>query len=446
MSVLEELAGRGVRGPGKARADTRILAALHVLDTMGCVAAGVSHPLAAQLSALVSHTGDRGDLRSPALTGTHSLRATVLVESVLAHADEYDALHPGSAVVPSAVVVPAALAVADLEGRPGSAVIDSVVAGYEVAVEAGLRFGGPQLYARSWWPTAVFGALGAAAATAHLLDLDREATTVSLGLAAAGLGGLLSQDELAAGHYLLAGRAAANGVEAAYLARAGARASPTLLDGPGAAALGVAAAPGSAAARPHLDSCVFKAYPCALPLHAALRALDSLAESRVPVGSAQRVEVLLPSSLSRFVSADRAPSGPTEAAASAAFAVGAWLRGAAGDVAFFRGELPPDTPEVVLGRAPDLDAGLPDHWGARVVVHLPDGQRIVREETGAARETALPALTDMVTAKFRRRVGTAGDGPGDGLSRELWITRCLALDAVDDIRDLRLALSSLAGP
>ncbi|MGW2514829.1 MmgE/PrpD family protein [Streptomyces scopuliridis] len=442
MSVIEELAEQGGHSLSKADGDTRLLTALHVLDTMGCVAAGGSHPLAAQLSALVSGTGEGGGLRSPVLAGTHSLRTTVLVESVLAHADEYDALHPASAVVPSAVVVPAALAVADHEGRPGSAVVDAVLVGYEVAVEAGLRFGGPRLYERSWWPTAVFGALGAASATAHLLGLDREATATSLGLAAAGLGGLLSQDELAAGHYLLAGQAAANGVEAAYLARAGARASRTLLDGPAAAALGVAPTPGPAGARPHLGGCVFKAYPCALPLHAVLRALDSLAGSQVPVGSAHRVEVLLPTALSRFVSADRAPSGPTEAAASAAFAVGAWLHGAAGDVAFFRGELPPDTPEVVLGRAPDLDAGLPDHWGARVVVHLPDGQQVVREEAGAARETALPTLTDMVTAKFRRRTGT----PGDGLPRERWIKRCLALDAVGDIRDLRLALSSLARP
>ncbi|MEV7865621.1 MmgE/PrpD family protein [Streptomyces sp. NPDC088124] len=442
MSVIEELAEQGVHRPTMADGDTRLLTALHVLDTMGCVVVGASHPLADQLSALMSSTGAGGGLRSPVLTGTHCLRTTVLVESVLAHADEYDALHPASAVVPSAVVIPAALAVADHEGRPGSAVVDAVLIGYEVAVEAGLRFGGPRLYERSWWPTAVFGALGAAAATAHLLGLDRAATVASLSLAAAGLGGLLSQDELGAGHYLLAGHAAANGVEAAYLARAGARASRTLLDGPAAAALGTAPATRAPRARPHLDACVFKAYPCALPLHAALRALDALAERQVPVGSAHRVEVLLPDALSRFVTADRAPSGPTEAAASAAYAVGAWLRGAAGDVAFFRGELPPDTPDVVLGPAPDLDAGLPDHWGARVVVHLPDGQRVVGEDAGAARGTALPALTEMVTAKFRRRTETAGDG----LRPERWIAQCLALDAVGDIRGLRLALSSLTGP
>ncbi|AEM82925.1 hypothetical protein [Streptomyces violaceusniger] len=70
--------------------------------------------------------------------------------------------------------------------------------------------------------------------------------------------------------------------------------------------------------------------------------------------------------------ADRAPAGPTEAAAGAAFAVAAWLHGAAGDVVFFRGALPEDTPEVVLGHAPALDSVGHDHqrlWPAPPVAH-----------------------------------------------------------------------------
>ncbi|MFE9002208.1 hypothetical protein ACFYOY_08735 [Streptomyces sp. NPDC007875] len=118
----------------------------------------------------------------------------------------------------------------------------------------------------------------AAAAVANLLRLDEEETLVSVGLAAAGLGGLLSADELGAGHYLLAGHAATGGAEAAYLARAGARASRTLLDQPAAAAMGASAAPPSPEGQPHLADCVFTAYPCARPLHAALDALNTLAD------------------------------------------------------------------------------------------------------------------------------------------------------------------------
>ncbi|MFF0224194.1 MmgE/PrpD family protein [Streptomyces sp. NPDC004629] len=441
MSVLEELAERGRRGLRAAGAATRSTAALHVLDTWGCVVAGSSHPLATQLKRLVTQTGDTGELCTPALTGTHALRTTVLMESVLAHVDEYDALHPAAAVVPSAVVVPAALAVADHEGLPGRAVTDAVIVGYEVVVEAGLRFGGPSLYGRAWWPTSVFGALGSAAAVASLLRLDDEETLAALGMAAAGLGGLLSTDELATGHYLLAGRAAADGMEAAYLARAGGRASRTLLDAPGAAALGASAAAPTSVRTPHLDDCVFKAYPCARPLHAALEALDVLAGSGVPVRTARRLTILLPAALLRFVTADRAPAGPTEAAASAAFAVAAWLHGAADDVSFFRGSLPEDTPEVVLGDAPDLDRGLPDHWGARVIVDLADGRRAEQKITGAGRGTARSAPADPVTAKFRGQTGAGRDDP----DWQRWITRCLSLDTVTDVAGLRQALCRLAG-
>ncbi|MGW6752170.1 MmgE/PrpD family protein [Streptomyces sp. NPDC055006] len=440
MTVLEELLERGRRSLHTTELATRAMAALHVLDTLGCVVAGASHPMAAQLASFVRESGDSGELCTPALGGGHTLRSVVLAESVLAHVDEFDALHPAAAMVPSAAVVPAALAVADREGLPGTAVLDAVITGYEIVVEAGLRFGGPKLYGNAWWPTAVFGALGSAAATAHLLRLDDEQTLAALGLAAAGLGGLLSADQLGTGHYLLAGRAAADGVEAAYLARAGGRASSTLLDEPATAALGTSAAPPSPEGNPHLDDCVFKAYPCARPLHAALEALDALAGRGVPLHTAQRVEILLPSSLLRFVTADRTPSGPTEAAASAAFAVAAWLHKATGDVTFFRGPLPQGTPNVALGHAPELDARLPEHWGARVIVDLRDGSQAEQEVVAAGGETHLSTRTKAVTDKFRRQTGADPDAP----DWDRWIAQCLSLDNVTDTGGLRHTLCQLA--
>ncbi|MFC5754228.1 MmgE/PrpD family protein [Actinomadura rugatobispora] len=433
MTVLADLAGRSTRAPLEAGAPIRSLAALHVLDTAGCVIAGASHPLAAGLAALAGVNGG-GGLPVTGLAGRHPLRTAVLVESVLAHVDEYDALHPAAAVVPSAVTVPAALAVADHEDLPGRAVVDAVIAGYEAVVEAGARFGGPRLYERAWWPTALFGALGAAAATASLLSLDRDRTTAALGIASAGLGGLLGSDVLGTGHYLLTGRAAADGVEAAYLARAGADASGTLLDGPAAAALGADLArtrPGGADG-PHLAGCSFKSYPCARPLHAALDALAALMEQGVPVAAARRIDIGLPGPLLRFVTADRNPPGPTEAAASAAFAVAALLAGAAGDVAFYRGTLPPGTPEITLIPAPDLERHLPERWSARVIVRPPGGGP-PREEM---REAAAAPDEEDLRAKFQRQLGPARDER----AADAWIARCLALDEVPSARDLRRSL------
>ncbi|MGI5200599.1 MmgE/PrpD family protein [Spirillospora sp. CA-108201] len=406
MSTLGDLAARAARAPRAAAPDARRLAALHVLDTMGCVVSGATHPVAGPPA---RHFGD-------------SLRERVLRWSAQAHLDEFDALHAGAAVVPAAVVVPAALLVAEHEGLPGAAVVDAVLAGYEAVVEAGLRFGGAALYASGWWPTALFGPIGAAAATAVLLDLDGERTASALAVAAAGLGGLLSSGRFGEAHYLLPGKAAADGVEAAYLARAGATGSPDLLDRPAALALARPPAPASPAGGVHLERCGFKPYPCARPLHAVIDALLAL-DAR----DAARVEVALPSGLMSFVNADREAPGPAEASAGAAFAVAAALSGAPEDVSTFRRARVADgVPAVTLVPDPALDALLPDHWAARVTVETPSG-RVSRRVVDALGSPARPLRRDAVLGKFDTL--TAG-------ALTDWRDECLTLDDLDDVAGL----------
>lgn len=406
MSTLADLAARAARAPRAASGDARRLAALHVLDTIGCVVSGATHPIA---ESAARHYGD-------------SLRDRVLRWSAQAHLDEFDALHAEAAVVPAAVVVPAALLVAEREGRPGAAVIDAVLAGYEAVVEAGLRFGGASLYGAGWWPTALFGPLGAAAATAVLLDLDEEQSVSALALAAAGLGGLLSTGSFGEAHYLLPGRAAADGVEAAYLARAGATGSPALLDGPAALALGRPPGPASPVEGVHLERCGFKPYPCARPLHAVIDALLAL-----DVRNAAQVEVALPAGLMSFVNADREVPGPAEASAGAAFAVAAVLSGVPEDVSTFRrARLPAGVPPTTLTPDPELDALLPGHWAARVTIETPSG-RSSHRVVDALGSPARPLSPEAVLRKF----DTLTNG-----RLTTWRTRCLALDDLDDTAEL----------
>ncbi|MEV0668079.1 MmgE/PrpD family protein [Actinomadura luteofluorescens] len=416
MSTLDDLAARAARAPRAATPDARGLAALHVLDTLGCVVSGATHPIAGP----------------PARYFGDSLRDRVLRWSAQAHLDEFDALHAGAAVVPAAVVVPAALLVAQHEGRPGAAVVDAVLAGYEAVVEAGLRFGGAKLYASGWWPTALFGPIGAAAATAVLLELDEERTASALAVAAAGLGGLLSSGRFGEAHYLLPGRAAADGVEAAYLARAGATGSPALLDRPAALALARPPAPASPAAGVHLERCGFKPYPCARPLHAvidALRALDAR--------NATHVEVALPSGLMSFVNADREVPGPAEASAGAAFAVAAALSGTPEDVSTFRrARIADDVPAVTLVPDPALDTLLPDHWAARVTVETPSG-RASRRVVDALGSPARPLSREAVLSKFDTLTACALTD---------WRDRCLTLDDLADVAALTQDIARATEP
>ncbi|WP_432837753.1 MmgE/PrpD family protein [Dactylosporangium sp. CA-092794] len=446
MTVLDALTERGLRAAAGDR-HARDTAALHLLDTVGCIAGAAGHPTATRLGGLPPAAGPHRTLG-----GHHSLGRAVLVEATLAHLDEFDALHPAAAVAPAAVVVPTALLVAADVDAPGERLLAAVLAGYETVVEAALRFGGAALYASGWWPTAVFGPLGAAAATAVLLDLSPARHREALSLAAAGLGGLLSADRLGDAHYLLTGQAAARGAEAAYLARAGAGGSPALLDAPAAAALGRApaapspagpspagpspAAPSPAApspAGPHLLGTALKAYPCARPLHAALDALRQLAGDGVDLAAAREVRVALPPPLLRFVTADPAPPGPAEAAASAAVAVAALLRGRADDPAAYRDGGPPTGPPVSLAGDETLLTAFPAHWGAEVTVSTVDGAVLRRRVLDAPGDPARPLDATAVRAKFDRQVPRAAR----------LAEACLGIAAAASVRPLRRLLAGV---
>ena len=81
-------------------------------------------------------------------------------------------------------------------------------------------------------PTGLIGAIGGAAAGARLLGLDEDETVSALALAANTAGGLNEWPHGGGGEmFFHAGFAARNAVTALMLARAGARASESALDG-----------------------------------------------------------------------------------------------------------------------------------------------------------------------------------------------------------------------
>jgi 2-methylcitrate dehydratase PrpD len=141
-----------------------------------------------------------------------------------AQEDTHGTFHPGVATIP------AALAVAEAEGADGGTLLAAVIAGYEVgtAVSAALT-------ERSTPPfraTGVYGPLAAAAAAGRVMGLDERRMGHALALAAAFAGG--SSEAFAAGTdewHFQSGMAAAAGVLAAGLARAGAQGSPHAFDG-----------------------------------------------------------------------------------------------------------------------------------------------------------------------------------------------------------------------
>lgn len=134
---------------------------------------------------------------------------------------DWDDAHVAAILHPGIVVWPAALAVAQSVGASGEALLAAAVAGYEVAIRVGMSVQ-PELSLRGFQGTPTCGVFGAAAAAARLLGLDATRTRDALGIASTFACGLaqffVSGSDIKRIH---AGKAAANGVEAALLAAAG---------------------------------------------------------------------------------------------------------------------------------------------------------------------------------------------------------------------------------
>ena len=108
-------------------------------------------------------------------------------------------------------------------GIPGKTLLASVVAGYDVAARVMDAAGTYRLHnARGWHSTGTVGSFGSAAAAARALGLDAAATAHAIGIAGSFTGGLWAFiADGAMTKRLHAGKAAENGVLAAYLARHG---------------------------------------------------------------------------------------------------------------------------------------------------------------------------------------------------------------------------------
>jgi 2-methylcitrate dehydratase PrpD len=169
------------------------------------------------------------DLRLPA-------RFAAFANGISIHADDYDDTQLavakdrvyGLLTHPTAPALPPALALAERDRRSGRDLMTAFQVGVEVeckVAEAIL----PRHYQQGFHSTATCGAIGAAAAAAKLLGLDREATRRALSLGATQAGGLRENFGTMTKPFH-AGRAAESGVVAAELAALGFTASPNGLE------------------------------------------------------------------------------------------------------------------------------------------------------------------------------------------------------------------------
>lgn len=410
-TLIGDLVGRALHiGARPMTPDEADLVQVHVLDALGCcigAGAGRTGRLLADVAADLGETGPARSFGLPAIRV--SPRFAVLVDATLTHAEEFDALHTEAAVGPAGVVVLPALLAAASRGCSGEALLTAVAVGFDTMVEASRCYDGPLLYADAWWPSALFGALGTAAAISELLGDDADTRAAALAIAGAGLGGLLSEVDLLDGHYLLYGRAAQAGFDAAHFAHAGAGGDRAVLDAPAGAALRRdRRGAGDVVGIGHLAGCSLKPYPCTRLLHSAVDALrEILAEGFAPPASIERIEVALPAAALRIVRAEERPTSLAAACVSAPVVLRAVLAGVVDDPSTYAvnghgSELPPA--EVSLTTAADLDDRYPEQWGAHVTAVFQDGRRVSRTVHDPLGHPRRPLERAAVADKFRRQV------------------------------------------
>ena len=192
-------------------ADSAYLAAF--TDWLACACAGAGERAARAVGA----SGD-------------DVIAAVAFAATAGHVLDFDDTFSEGVAHVSAASAPAALVLAAQLGHSLGAALAAYAEGYE-AMAAVAAASHPALYNAGWHPTAVCAPIGAAVAASRLLDMPppQREQAIALGLLrAGGTRGAFGSD----GKAVQVGLAAAAGVQAALLARAGATVDQRAIHGP----------------------------------------------------------------------------------------------------------------------------------------------------------------------------------------------------------------------
>ncbi len=153
------------------------------------------------------------------------------VNGLAAHGEDYDDTFEGTPVHTGVVILPAVLAACEAHGRSGADLLRGAAVGVELMCRMALVAPTAQ-HRAGFHPTAVIGALGAAAAVSAALGANARQMTDALGVAGSMAGGII--EYLAEGTWtkrMHPGWAAQAGLRAASLGRAGFSGPRTVLDG-----------------------------------------------------------------------------------------------------------------------------------------------------------------------------------------------------------------------
>jgi 2-methylcitrate dehydratase PrpD len=195
-------------------------------DCVGVMIAGSAEE-SVEIVSTITAQGSPGD-SAPVIPSGRVLKTAdaALQNGVAAHVLDYDDV--AMAAHPSAVLVPAILAEGHASNISGSDALCAYVAGYETWAQLDALLPS-QLHVRGFHPTAILGAVGAAAACARIRRLGVAQSGHAIGIATSLAAGLVANFGTMT-KSLHCGRAAQSGVLAARLAAKGFTAAADVLE------------------------------------------------------------------------------------------------------------------------------------------------------------------------------------------------------------------------
>jgi 2-methylcitrate dehydratase PrpD len=220
---------------------------------------------------------------------TMSAAGAAFVNGTAAHGEDFDDTFEGGPVHAGAVIVPAVLAACERYSADGPAALLGIAVGVEVLCRLSL-VAPKAVHKAGFHPTAVFGAMGAAAGVGAALRLEQKQLVDAFGIAGSMASGII--EYLAEGTWtkrMHAGWSAQAGIRAALLGKAGFYGPRTVFEGVHGLFHGFAhttegdyeALTGDFGTRWVTETVAFKPYPCGTMAHPYIDCARQLAAKGV---------------------------------------------------------------------------------------------------------------------------------------------------------------------
>ena len=412
-----------------------------LVNWMGCALGGAHHEaISRALEALTPFAGPPQATIIGRGGRTDCLHAALL-NGMSAHVLDYDDTHLRTLLHPSVPVASTLLALAERQLISGRAFLDAFVLGVDVECRIANA-----IYAShnvNWYITGTAGVFGSAAAAGRVLGLDERRMTSALGIAATQAAGLREMAGTMCKSFVH-GRAARNGMVAAFLAERGFTSSERAIEAPRGFAQVLA--PGSKleeiaaelGGRYEIMLNTYKPYACGVVCHPVIDACVRLREAHRLQPSMIGVVALRVHPLALKLTGIREPRTGLESKwsiyHSAAVAI---CDGAAGEQEYTDERVRDPVVAEVRGKvSADEDASLREDE-AHVTVALVDGRALEEHVAHATGSAANPLSDQGLETKFRQ----LAEGVLSQARIDVLLGKCWRVDELPDVGELaRLAV------